>query len=421
MMETVMIVFYAACVLFFGIALSASFSGIRFNKGNNLRFLFFGLCCGVLQLAVFIALGEDSVWKLYPIITHLPLILLLWKSYHKYLATAIAAVFTSYLCCQPANWLGGLIEDMGASAVWEYGVQVIALIVIAFGVLRFVGPRISNIFNKSRSSVMFFGTVPTVYYLFDYVTSIYTNLWASYNRAVAEFLPMLIMMVYLVFCIVYAKLSEEKDDALRKEQIIQLTVAQQAKEIKTVKQSEQELRMLRHDLRLFLSSLAVSIENNDTDKARQLIDGYTDRIERTRLQRFCSNETINYVLSDYAERCKAENVTFRVVVEMDVLEIDELMFSSILSNALDNALNAQRLLPKEQRNVRATLKATDGRVLLSVKNPIGRKVVFFDGLPVSGKRGHGYGTQSIRYLTERLGGNCQFSVQDETFILRVVI
>lgn len=421
MTETIMMVLYAACVLSFGVVLSASFAGVRFTKRNNLLLASVGLFCGVLQLIVLLIWGENAVWQLYPAITHLPLILLLWRQYHKYLATALAAVFTSYLCCQPANWLGGLIGDMGASISWEYGVEILTLSVIAFAVLGYIGPYISHIFTKSRSSVMFFGCVPTVYYLFDYITSVYTNLWVSYNRAVAEFLPMLIVLVYLVFCMIYVKLTEEKDDALRKEQIIQLTVTQQAKEMHAVKQSEQELRMLRHDMRMFLSSLAVSIENNETDKAREMIAAYTDRIDHTRLQRFCSNETINYVLSDYAERCKAEDVAFRFAVELQELTVDEMMFASILSNALDNALNAQRLLPKDHRSVRATLKFADGRLLLSVKNPVGRKVVFSDGLPVAGKRGHGYGTQSIRYLTERLGGNCQFSVQDGTFILRVVI
>lgn len=421
MLETVMMILHGACVMYFGIALSASFSGIRFTKRNVMVMLGLGLFCGALQLLFFGIAGADLVWKIYPVITHIPVILLIWKAYHKYLATSIAAVFTSYLCCQPANWVGVLVRELGASAVMEYGVQIFALNTIAAGVLVYIGPYISNIFTKSRSSVMFFGSIPTVYYLFDYITSVYTDLWINYNRAVSEFLPMLIMLVYLVFCIVYMKLTEEKDDALRKEQIIQLTLAQKEKEIHAVRQNEHELRLLRHDMRLILSSLAVSIENGETDNALRLIEQFTDHIEQTRLQRYCNNETINYVLSDYAERCKAENVDFRVAVELDALEIDELMFSSILSNALDNALNAQLLLPKERRSVRATLKETDGRLLLSVKNPVGRKVVFSDGLPVSRKRGHGYGTQSIRYLTERLGGNCQFSVQDGTFILRVII
>ena len=67
------------------------------------------------------------------------------------------------------------------------------------------------------------------------------------------------------------------------------------------------------------------------------------------------------------------------------------------------------------------LKNSDGRLLLSVKNLFKDMPAFVDGIPTTDKRGHGYGTQSIRYMTEKLGGKCQFSSQNDMFILRVVI
>ena len=44
-----------------------------------------------------------------------------------------------------------------------------------------------------------------------------------------------------------------------------------------------------------------------------------------------------------------------------------------------------------------------------------------DGLPVAKEEGHGFGSQSIRYVAEKLHGNCQFSVVDDRFVLRVVL
>ena len=54
-------------------------------------------------------------------------------------------------------------------------------------------------------------------------------------------------------------------------------------------------------------------------------------------------------------------------------------------------------------------------------NPFLEKPIFSDGIPITTKKGHGYGTQSIRYMTERLGGNCMFSIEDQQFILRVIL
>lgn len=108
-------------------------------------------------------------------------------------------------------------------------------------------------------------------------------------------------------------------------------------------------------------------------------------------------------------------------VELDALPFDINMVAAILSNALDNALNAQKPLETSQRSVKLLLKTANNKLLLSVENPVAEPPVFVDGLPVSTQAGHGYGTQSIRYMTERLNGKCQFSVQNHTFIVKVIL
>ena len=88
---------------------------------------------------------------------------------------------------------------------------------------------------------------------------------------------------------------------------------------------------------------------------------------------------------------------------------------------MDNALNAQKSLPAEKRGVRLMLKKHADKILFSVRNPYNHPPIMADGIPVSAKRWHGYGTKSILYLTERLGGNCQFTLEEEAFVLRIVI
>ena len=421
MIDTILTLLYGTFVLIFGILLTAAFAGIRPTKKNFLTFLGFFTVCGILQLVVIFAFSESAVWKLYPFITHLPLILLLCLVYRKPLATALAATFTAYLCCQPPNWFSILVTQLTNHAVIGTSAHILCLILVGYVAVCYLSPYLSEIFNKDRRSVCIFAFVPTVYYLFDYLTSVYTNLLFRNEQVIIEFLAFFLAIVYMSFCLIYYKEHEQKTDAQRKEQIIRIMVEQQTKEIIAVKKIEKELRLLRHDMRLILSSLAISIENSETDTALEIINAHISRIDETKLVRFCSNDIVNYVISDYAARCKAEHVSFCHTIELEELHADEIMFSSILSNALDNALNAQRSLPPSRRNIQLMLKQFGSKLLLSVKNPIDQQVVFSDGLPVSQEDRHGYGTQSIRYLTEHLGGNCQFSVQGNTFILRVIL
>lgn len=421
MIQTVLFYTHYTLILLFGILLSAVFSGVQITWKNTgiLSGLF--AISGIMQIVLFISFGEATVWKLYPVITHLPIVFLLCLYYHKRISTALAAITTAYLCCQPAKWFGLLISSLSGSNTAEQLTRILTLIAFATISILFLASYISEIYNKDTRSILIFSIVPMVYYLFDYSMSIYTDFWTSNNRTTVEFMPFLLCIVHVAFCVIYFKEYERKTDAERREQIFSIALNQQAKEIQAVKQSEQEIRMLRHDMRLFLNNIALCIEDGNTKMAREIISGFTQNVHATVIKRYCDNATINYIISDCAAKCLSANIAFNAVIELSDLPVDEIMYASILSNALDNAINAQMEMSESERSIRLMLKTIDNRLLLSVKNPFKNKPIFADGLPISHKKGHGYGSQSIRYMTECLGGSCQFSTEADTFILRVLI
>lgn len=421
MLDTVFFFVHSGILLLFGVCLSMAFSGVQANVRNVLIGLGLSVLCGALQLGAFFLFSEKVVWELYPLLTHIPIVLLLCVVYHKHVLTAVVSVCTAYLYCQPAKWCGALAALLTEKIFIQYTVRTAVLVAVAVVTLKYLAVYLSQIYNKDLRGVCVFGIVPSVYYLFDYITGIYTDLWVSNNRAVVEFLPFFLCVIFMVFCLVYHKEYDKKADAQRKEQIIRISVAQQGKEIEAAKRSEQETRMLRHDMRFLLNNLSACISSGEYDKAQELIENYTARINATRVEHFCANDTVNFLLSDFAAKCAKENINFIHTVNLGQLKVDEMLFSSILANALDNAFNAQKLLPEDKRSIKVMLKDTEDKLLLSVKNPIDQMPTFVDGLPVAERKGHGYGTQSIRYTTERLGGNCQFSAQENQFIVRVIL
>ena len=420
-MDTILYFIHYALLLQFGLLLSAAFAGVRFSKKNLAVYSGLFVLCGLTQIAVYTLFDEAVVWKAYPLITHLPAVLLLCLHYRKRLATALAATASPYLCCQPAKWFGLMVQSVTGSYAAEQIVRILTLLAVGFVAIRYLSSSISAIYSKDNRSVWIFGMIPVVYYLFDYSMGIYTNLWVKNDRTAAEFLPFFLCIIYLFFCVIYYKEYEQKADAERKEHMIRLTVEQQSKEIKALKRGEYEVRLLRHDMRLFLNGLSLCVEEGDKETARKMIAGFSAQVEATALRRYCRSDTVNYVLSDFSARCQELDVPFAPVVELTNEIPDEIIFCTIVSNALDNALNAQKELPENKRSIKLMLKSSNGKILLSVKNPFLRRPVFSDGMPVSTKHGHGYGTQSIRYMTERLGGNCLFTIEDDRFILRVVI
>lgn len=423
MIDTILFCLHYTLMLLSGIALSASFCGIPFTKKNALICIALFLVCGISQLTVLIFFGVQRVWEWYPVIVHLLLGVLLCVLFRKRSITVLASVSLAYLCCEPAKLFGLLSEFIFEDMTVVWCVRILVMGIVSLLIIRYAARYISEIFNADPRSVRIFSCVPLVYYLFDYTVSVYTNLQDNHYNLISELLVFFLFMVFMIFSVTYYREYEKKNLAQQKNQIIAITAAQQAKEIEAIRKSNLETSLLRHDMRLLLSTLALSIEQDDKENALNLISGYVEQVEAAALHRYCRNDTLNYVLTDFESKCKKAEVAFHVKLELEVLPVDEIKFCSILSNALDNALNAQAELPREKRQIHLMLKHSGGKLLLSVKNPFrGESPLKGVGkIPVSTRKGHGYGTQSILYMTEQLGGKCQFSVQDQTFILRVVL
>ena len=94
----------------------------------------------------------------------------------------------------------------------------------------------------------------------------------------------------------------------------------------------------------------------------------------------------------------------------------------MLSNALENALHAVAALPENERTVSLYCAVRLGKLLIEVKNPYtGELTLSPDGRPVTARKGHGYGCQSIQTIAARSGGLCEFKASCGTFCLQIVL
>lgn len=421
MLEIFLVYLHYALLLIFGIVLSFCFAGITLDKNSITKISLVFLFSAVSQIIFLITLGEDFVWKIYPLITHLPLIFVLTYFYKERLVTVIASIATTYMLCQPAKWFGVFFFALSESVIIETIIRIVILVSILFAGIYYFSSTISTIFHKETRNFLVFSIVPIIYYLFDYTTGVYSQSWGTFAESVNEFLPFMLSLVYLIFCFFYYKEYEQKLESNQNERIMKIIINEMNKEIELIKNTEKEIRIMKHDMRWLLNNIKTCLDNGDMQSANKFISSYTAQIDTATIQHFCTNSTIDYVLRGFASKCIANDIDFQHQVELDSLGIDEIMFSTILSNALENAFNAQLNLPKEKRKVSLMLKKRNNKILLSIKNPYDIEPIFLNEMPISKDIGHGYGTQSIVYLTNKLQGNYQFTTEDGYFILRIVI
>lgn len=108
-MDTVRYIF----TLYFGVFVTTSIIGIKNNKKNILILNTFCVIDLLLDLVLICFKYSASLVSAYPLVTHLPLLLILIFVYHRSVLKSLLAVTSAYMCCQICNWMSIITESLG--------------------------------------------------------------------------------------------------------------------------------------------------------------------------------------------------------------------------------------------------------------------------------------------------------------------
>ena len=409
-------------VAVFGFVLSAAFCDIVWTKQK--KYLMSGSIIGILLIQAFVMsfFGIAGVRYLYPIITHLPLVFILW-GISKQCLWSVITVLTSYLCCQLRRWIALLVAAVTpVSSMRQDAAELIVTIPLLFLLVRFVAPSVRTISHYTFAGQCQFGLIPLLAYGFDYLTSVYNDWFAKGTPLAVEFMFFLCSVAYLMSVL---RSSEEQRTRNELEQIqgcLNLQVTQAVREIEFLRESQQKSSTYRHDLRHHMQYVLACIENDRLEQAKTYIQGICSEIEANKVITFCENEAANLIFSSFAGRAKEHGITMEVRAEISKnCRIAESDLCVLLSNALENALHAcQRCVEKGMSAaIKVIAYEENKKLFVQVVNTCDEEILFQNGKPVTNHPGHGIGVRSMCTLVDWYNGIYMFDVKDNEFILRM--
>lgn len=409
-------------VSFFGSILSVSFCDALNSRKKRCIFVCSMLFLPMLQGLVYFFWGADFMRQIYPLVVHLPLLFLLYALTGR-LLWPFFSILTAYLCCQLRRWIALFAVAMlsGGTTMQNFIELVVTLPLLLF-LLRYASPVVHQLSGYSAKMQCQFGAIPALYYVFDYVTTVYTDLLSSGNPVVVEFMPFVCCAAYLVF-LLYNSVKERTQNQLKQAQkSLGIQLNQAVREIDALRESQMLASQYRHDMRHHLQYVSACIQNGQEDQALSYITGICQEIDAQKVERYCENEAANLILSAFAGRAKKEGIQLKVNGSLPAfITVSDSDLCVLLSNALENALHACQSITAatKARIIDVQFYHKNDHLFLQVENPCEQKVLFENGIPVSHEPGHGIGVQSICAIVERYDGMCSFLIQDDHFILRL--
>lgn len=411
-------------VSFFGSILSASFCDALGTRKNRRIFACSMILLLLLQGLVYFLWGSEFMRQIYPLVVHLPLLLLLYILTGR-LLWPFFSILSAYLCCQLRRWIALFtVAVLSGGTTMQDLIELLITLPLLLFLLRYAAPVVRQLSGYSAQTQCQFGSIPALYYGFDYLTNVYTNLLASGDPVVVEFMPFVCCAAYLVF-LLYNSVKEHTQNQLKQAQkSLGIQLNQAVREINALRESQTLASQYRHDMRHHLQYVSACIKNGQEEQAQSYIAGICKEIEAQKVERYCENETANLILSAFAGRAKKNGIQMNVSGTLpSLIKVSDSDLCVLLSNALENALHA--CLPitaaKEACVIDVRFYNRDDRLFLQIENPCRDNVLFENGIPVSNEPGHGIGVQSICAIVEHYGGIYTFLVKNNHFILRLSI
>jgi sensor histidine kinase regulating citrate/malate metabolism len=274
-----------------------------------------------------------------------------------------------------------------------------------------------------NSTFLRFSLVPLLYYAYLFAVM---NLDFSRVEGAGWFLVRILPTIY-VFLFYFLLMQSYKDlDEKRNLEAIQSALSQELdaaeKQIALLNENRFKTAAYRHEMRHHLAAIDGFLSAERFDQAREYIKTVQEDVVSITLKRFCAHELVNLLCSSFAARAVEKSVRLEIHARLPKeLAISDTELCSLLSNALENALNATAQLPETDRLVELYCEHTMNKLLIEVKNPYTGQIVMRDGLPVTKREGHGHGCRVIQSITELHSGLCSFEASGGQFVLRVVI
>lgn len=178
----------------------------------------------------------------------------------------------------------------------------------------------------------------------------------------------------------------------------------------------------KHDTRHRFQTIAYLLENGQTSEALDYIAQSVSQLQTKSSVAYCKDVLLNATLSSYFGQAKKAGIKLETHLSFpDTFPVDSGEFSIVIANALENAIKACSLLPREQRKIicKCIYKP---KLMLEISNPFSNDIVFSEnGYPLSKEKGHGIGTRSISAFCKKYDAFCSFSLENGWFILKVVM
>lgn len=189
--------------------------------------------------------------------------------------------------------------------------------------------------------------------------------------------------------------------------------------------AHEQIRTICHDMKNYLRTAAeLASKQENHSELLAFLSRTTGQLQEAEQVISTGNTSLDSVLNVKIAELAREHVRLDTKIHIPPdMNLSFEQAAGIFGNLLDNALEAERFLPEDERWLTLRMNYSNHALLIRIENASRNYIVWNQGLPVSSKNNplsHGLGLKSVKKLVEQTG-TFRIETTPSSFVVRLVL
>ena len=393
------------------VLLTAAAAGIWALETYNARFCIFSI------VATWILILWESMW-LYGNIGRKLSICFYWCTFYKwfFVITKMPILIISGLVNQSP--LPEVINETSVKTSLAGLLVTLVLLSLSQYKKEKVAPFLRDVLEQNRKFLLLIGTV-------EFGGIVYVLNVLEIQFEVYMFVFVIILLILLIFCMgvfgIYMKYQEnekEKQILLARERVMSDNYA-------LLKKEQEENRRHIHEFRHELEYLYQCLRRQEYEAGEAYLEKKNREIgKQQKEQLWTGSGCIDFLVNKTRVQAGEKGIRFESEVNVLEIPVEEYDLFMILSNLLENAVEAAQQCEEGERYIRLQIFTVNRMFFLLVENSYEKEPEERDGRFVTSKgdrSAHGWGLENVKETVKRYGGECEIRYGNQVFSFRVIL
>lgn len=205
--------------------------------------------------------------------------------------------------------------------------------------------------------------------------------------------------------------------------LLYMQITQQEKRIREEEKNYREVQLLRHDLKRYLVTYRQLLQEGKYEVIEADIDKILGKRLNTNHCVYTENTILNAVICEKMEQCSIKNIKIEVQVNADK-DMDSIEYGVVLSNLLDNAIEAEEQEKEENRYICLNIGVEQNMIHLVVSNYISESVLQNNALLETSKKNkqlHGIGLRGVKEFVNNKEGEIEIFEENHMLVVHICV